>query len=298
MPLTNAAVDISEKAYIEIGNKEIELARATTSPVLKSRISTTTNPIENDIWIKKVKVDDEDLNKEIETVKQGAANKDEKTWRTILEQRVTENLYKVAPQKKAEDEQRQDVTGKNNSNNIDEKNSIDAKSVDSQKAKGTEKAQTRDGVANNLLADAQVKTNTAFQCVHDLSLTSDDVFDPIVLPSNVNPCTVNKKAQIDLEEGDKIIFSTYAKDGTSEHTTSLINISKKVTYKVIGDIGTISEDGVFVAKLGTTISENGEAFGGVSATLQQTKGQLTAGGPVIHVRAKAEIVKPEDIGGQ
>lgn len=83
-------------------------------------------------------------------------------------------------------------------------------------------------------------------------------------------------------EGDRIFFSAQARmsDGT------LSPVPSGIEWRVVGDIGTISVNGTFVAELGASVSEYGESAGAVVATYRSAEGLvLTANSTVFTVKA-------------
>ncbi|MFH0891049.1 MAG: hypothetical protein V1856_03385, partial [Candidatus Liptonbacteria bacterium] len=72
-----------------------------------------------------------------------------------------------------------------------------------------------------------------------------------------------------LTEGDKIQFTAYLlmSDG------SKVRVREGITWKVVGLIGDIDSNGVFVAKLDPSIAEYGEGFGAVAAIYKDYMGK-------------------------
>lgn len=93
----------------------------------------------------------------------------------------------------------------------------------------------------------------------------------------------------DISEGDVISFKAIfsLSDGTKKDVTS------EPAWQVIGQIGAVTNSGVFTAKLGTSVVELGESFGSIVATWNSSDGETILLGQtqILNVKATVEIIE-------
>lgn len=87
---------------------------------------------------------------------------------------------------------------------------------------------------------------------------------------------------LSLSEGATLQFKATATSSGGNKN----DVTSRVTWRVVGSIGSIDKSGVFTAKLGDDVSELGKSFGAVTATITGSDGkELTAKSEIINVIA-------------
>ncbi len=303
-PLQNAMVSLSEKAFIEIGEKEIALAKATTSPILTTRISTSSNLVTEDVWVKKVQSDDEEFNKKVEALKQNTNTKDGEAWRGELEKEVADTLYRIAPVKKEQVkeeaekikkiDQRQNDTPKDTSST-----QLPSKNSETTPPKTISIKNDQKPVVLNENAPIELKSlkteigATQIDSSLVVSLIKKSGGAPQLIGADNYPINF-----VPLKEGDQLIIQVGIK--ANDFTENIVDVVPSTTFTILGGIGSVNKDGIFTAKLSDEVSENGASYGAIVATYKDPKSGKTFINRTNLIRV--EIIQgttpPTDIGGQ